>query len=51
MITAPPGWVLKEIRAGGVDVTDQVLPFGTADESLRDVDRFPTSASEAVAVG
>jgi hypothetical protein len=36
--TAPPGWVLKEIRAGGIDVTDQVLPFGTADESLRDIE-------------
>jgi hypothetical protein len=38
VITAPPGWVLKEIRAGGIDVTDQVLPFGTADESLRDIE-------------
>jgi uncharacterized GH25 family protein len=38
VITTPPGWVLKEIRAGGIDVTDQVLPFGTADESLRDVE-------------
>ena len=38
VITAPPGWVLKEIRAGGINVTDQVLPFGTADESLRDVE-------------
>ena len=38
VVTAPPGWVLKEIRAGGIDVTDQVLRFGTADESLRDVE-------------
>jgi len=38
VITTPPGWVLKDIRAGGIDVTDQVLPFGTADESLRDVE-------------
>ena len=38
VITAPPGWVLKEIRAGGINVTDQVLPFGTADESLRGVE-------------
>ena len=36
--TTPPGWTLKEIRGGGIDVTDQVLPFGTADESLRDVE-------------
>ena len=38
VISAPPGWALKEIRAGGINVTDQVLPFGTADESLRDVE-------------
>ena len=38
VVTAPAGWVLKEIRAGGITVTDQVLPFGTADESLRDVE-------------
>ena len=38
VVTAPAGWVLKEIRAGGSEVTDQVLPFGTADESLRDVE-------------
>ena len=38
VISAPPGWVLKEIRAGGINVTDQVLPFGTADESLRGVE-------------
>ena len=34
----PPGWVLKEIRVGGIDVTDQILNFGTARESLRDVE-------------
>ena len=38
VISAPPGWVLKEIRAGGINVTDQVLPFGTADESFRGVE-------------
>jgi len=38
VITTPPGWVLKDIRAVGIDVTDQVLPFGTADQSLRDVE-------------
>ena len=38
VLRVPPGWVLKEIRAGGISVTDQVLPFGTADESLRDVE-------------
>lgn len=34
----PAGWMLKEIRVGGVDVTDRSLPFGTAAESLRNVD-------------
>ena len=34
----PPGWVLKEIRVGGIDVTDRVLPFGTTRGSLRDVE-------------
>jgi protocatechuate 3,4-dioxygenase beta subunit len=38
VLTAPPGWVLKEIRSGGINVTDQVLSFGTAQESLRDVE-------------
>jgi hypothetical protein len=38
VLTAPPGWVLKDIRAGGIVITDQVLPFGTADQSLRDVE-------------
>jgi hypothetical protein len=38
VLTAPPGWALKEIRTGGINVTDQVLPFGTTDESLRDVE-------------
>jgi hypothetical protein len=38
VITAPPGWTVKEINAGGVDVTDRVLSFGTADESLDDVE-------------
>ena len=34
----PPGWVLKAIRVGGIDVTDQILNFGTVRESLREVD-------------
>jgi protocatechuate 3,4-dioxygenase beta subunit len=38
VIKTPPGWTLKQIRSGGFDVTDQVLPFGSADESLRDVE-------------
>src|SRR5437762_9842332 len=33
----PSGWDLKAVIAGGVDVTDVALPFGTRDESLSDV--------------
>jgi hypothetical protein len=33
----PPGWTLKSVLAGGVDVTDNALPFGTRDQSLSDV--------------
>ena len=33
----PPGWMLKSVVAGGLDVTDNPLPFGTRDESLSDV--------------
>jgi hypothetical protein len=34
----PPGWMLKEIRVGGIDVTDQPLPFGSDEQSLTDVE-------------
>jgi protocatechuate 3,4-dioxygenase beta subunit len=34
----PPGWALKEIRVDGIDVTDQPLPLGRPDQSLRDVE-------------
>jgi protocatechuate 3,4-dioxygenase beta subunit len=34
----PPGWALKEIRANGIDVTDQPLPLGRRDQSLIDVE-------------
>jgi len=34
----PPGWVLKEIHVGGADVTDRPLAFGTAAESVDDVE-------------
>jgi hypothetical protein len=35
---APDGWALKTIRVGGIDATDTVFPFGTADQSLHDVE-------------
>ena len=38
ILRAPPGWVLKEIRVKGVDVTDRPLSLGTRDQSLTDVE-------------
>lgn len=35
---APRGWGLAAIRVGGVDVTDTPLTFGTADQSVTDVE-------------
>jgi hypothetical protein len=40
---APAGWMLKSVSANGVDVTDVPLPFGTADQSLFDVQVVVTS--------
>jgi hypothetical protein len=40
---APAGWMLKSVSASGVDVTDVPLPFGTADQSLFDVQVVVTS--------
>jgi len=34
----PAEWTLKEIRVRGIDVTDQPLPFGRANQSLADVE-------------
>ncbi len=34
----PSGWMMKSVTAGGVDVTDAVLPLGTRDQSLSDVE-------------
>jgi hypothetical protein len=35
---APDGWMLEAIRVNGIEATDTVLPFGSADQSLRDVE-------------
>ena len=35
---APDGWTLKEVRVNGIDVGDTPLRFGTAEQSLRDVE-------------
>jgi hypothetical protein len=40
---APSGWMLKSVSAKGVDVTDVALPFGSAAQSLTDVQVVMTS--------
>ena len=35
---APDGWTLKQVLVNGGDATDLPLPFGTRDQSLRDVE-------------
>jgi protocatechuate 3,4-dioxygenase beta subunit len=47
---APEGWALKAIRVGGIDATDTVFPFGTADQSLRDVEVMLTKRLTALTV-
>jgi hypothetical protein len=34
----PAGWAVRDIRVNGVDVTDRPLPFGSANQSLSDVE-------------
>jgi hypothetical protein len=34
----PPGWTLKAVTLNGIDVTDMPLPFGTAAQSLTDLE-------------
>ena len=38
LLRVPAGWMLKEIRARGADVTDRPMSFGTRDQSLADVE-------------
>jgi hypothetical protein len=40
----PPGWVVREIHAGGTDVTDRPLTFGRADRSIDDVEVVLTNS-------
>jgi hypothetical protein len=37
-VGVPAGWTVKAIRSNGADVTDRLLPFGTSDQSLTDVE-------------
>jgi protocatechuate 3,4-dioxygenase beta subunit len=34
----PSEWMLKEVRAGGVDITDRAITFGRKEQSLADVE-------------
>jgi hypothetical protein len=35
---APPGWTLKSVLMDGIDVTDMLMPFGTKDQSVRNLE-------------
>jgi protocatechuate 3,4-dioxygenase beta subunit len=38
LLRVPPEWMLKEVRARGIDTTDRTLMFGRKDQSLTDVE-------------
>ncbi len=46
--TGGPEWLLKSVRAGGVDITDDVVPFGRRDDSLGDVEVVMTTRGASV---
>ena len=47
LLGGSPQWSIKSIRVNGLDLTDEVLPFGTRDQSLDDVDvTLTTHAAE-----
>ena len=43
-----PEWMLKSVRAGGVDITDTPTLFGTRDQSLSDVEVILTNRAAGV---
>jgi hypothetical protein len=45
---APSGWVMQRVIANGVDVTDKPIPFGTAGESLHNVQIVVTRRTSAL---
>ena len=47
---APEGWMLKAVRVNGIDVTDMPLPFGTAEQSLQDVEVVLTRQTTSLIV-
>ena len=48
MMSGPPGWSLKAVRVNGFDVTDDVLSFGTRQESVSDVEVVLTNAGPTI---
>lgn len=44
----PPGWTLRAVRVGGVDVTDQPLAFGRKEDSLVGVQVMLTDRATSV---
>ena len=38
LLNAPPSWTIRSVSADGVDVTDEVLTFGTKAESIADLE-------------
>jgi hypothetical protein len=53
LLRVPAGWMLKEIRVRGTDVTDRPILFGRQDQSLTDVevvltDRISTLAGTVI---
>jgi hypothetical protein len=49
LVSAPPGWALREIRVNGIDATDRPLPFGRPEQSLQDVEVMLTDRISTVA--
>jgi hypothetical protein len=45
----PPDWLLKSVRAGGMDITDKPTMFGRRDQSLTDVEVVLTNHAAEVA--
>ena len=38
LVRVPPEWMLKEVRARGIDITDRAIMFARKDQSLTDVE-------------
>lgn len=49
LTSAPAGWMLKSVFVNGMDVTDNVLEFGTARQSLHDVEVVLTRSGAEIA--